>query len=187
MTGESHHMNSALAGKIQEETGIEVNHCYQCGKCSAGCPVVSEMDITSSAVMRLLQYAEDETDQELLQSESIWLCLSCEMCISRCPMQIDIPKVMDFLRQESIRKNAGNKKSRNIVRFHRAFMDMVKTTGRSYEIGLMVDYKLRSGTLLQDMALAPKMLAKGKLPILPEQIKNKKEVKRLFKNIKDKE
>ncbi len=181
----SHHTHqSSLAAKVLEETGADVGRCYQCGKCSAGCPAAAEMDITPSAAMRLLQYEKANTDKELLQSETVWLCLSCETCISRCPMQIDIPAIMDYLRQESLRGNYRHKSAKHIVDFHRAFMDMVRRTGRSYETGLVIDYKVRSGKWLQDMTLAPKMLAKGKLPLFPEYVENKKSVRQLFKKTK---
>lgn len=170
-----------LARKIDRETEINVAKCYQCGKCAAGCPLASDMDLTSSAVLRLLQYNTEATDTEVLRSKAIWLCVSCEMCYSRCPNQIDIPTVMDFLRQESIRLRLANPASRNILRFHRSFLDQVQYTGRSFEVGLVLDYKLRSKRLFDDLALAPRMFLKGKLQLLPELIKKRKEMLRLFK------
>lgn len=170
-----------LASQIDSETGINVATCYQCGKCSAGCPLAVDMDLTSSTVLRLLQYNNEATDREVLRSKAIWLCLSCEMCLSRCPNQIDIPKLMDFLRQESVRLRLTHPTSRNILRFHRSFLDMVQQTGRSFEMGLVVDYKLRSKRLFDDLALAPRMFLKGKLRLLPEVIKKRKEMLRLFK------
>lgn len=170
-----------LAGKINSEIGINVAKCYQCGKCSAGCPLAVDMDLTSSSVLRLLQYNTEATDEEVLRSKAIWLCLSCEMCLSRCPNQVDIPKMMDFLRQEAIRLRLTHPASRNILRFHRSFLDLVRETGRSFEMGLVVDYKLRSKRLFDDLALAPRMFLKGKLRLLPEVIKQRKEMLRLFK------
>lgn len=156
--------------------------CYQCGKCSAGCPLAEDMDIASSAVMRMLQVEDPDIDLELLRSQTIWLCASCEMCVSRCPMQVDIPKVMDYLRQKSIEMGVQHKSAdQNIVSFHRSFLDMIRMTGRSYEVGLVVDYKLRSKKFLQDLTVAPKMLSRGKLPIIPETIRDKKNVQRIFK------
>jgi len=174
-------INDSLSGEVFEQTEVNSALCYQCGKCSAGCPLAEEMDYTSSMVMRMLQTEDPETEKELLKSQSIWLCVSCEMCISRCPMSIDIPKVMDHLRQKSVEKGLQNKKAdKNIVAFHRSFLDMVRLTGRSYETGMIVDYKLRSKNLFQDLTLAPKMLRRGKLPIFPEIIKDRKNIKRIF-------
>ncbi len=182
------HINSSrktLNNKLVTETGINPARCYQCGKCSAGCPLAEDMDITSSVVMRMIQSEEETVDKELLQSQAIWLCASCEMCISRCPMQVDIPKIMDFLRQQSLAENLQNKSAnKNIVSFHRSFLDMVQVTGRSYEIGMIADYKLRSKKFLQDLTLAPKMFLKGKLPVIPESVKDRKSIKRIFNKSK---
>ena len=172
--------NDVLAG-----TGVNSARCYQCGKCSAGCPLVGDMDFTSNTVMRMLQVEEDAADRRLLQSQSIWLCVSCEMCISRCPMEIDIPKVMDYLRQKSLQEGLQSKKSdKNIIPFHRAFLDSIKYTGRLYEVGLVLGYKLRTLNLWQDLNIAPRMFLKGKLPLLPELVKGKKQLSNIFKKTK---
>ncbi|MDR0798539.1 MAG: 4Fe-4S dicluster domain-containing protein [Dysgonamonadaceae bacterium] len=175
------HQNT-LSHDILAATGVNSARCYQCGKCSAGCPLAADMDFTSNTVMRMLQVEDEQTDKDLLRSEAIWLCVSCEMCISRCPMAIDIPKVMDYLRQRSIREGLPNKHAkRNIIPFHRAFLDMIRFTGRSYEAGLVVDYKLRTKHFFQDLTLAPKMLLHGKLPLFPELIKQRNNIRRIFK------
>jgi heterodisulfide reductase subunit C2 len=95
-------------------------------------------------------------------------------------MEIDIPPMMDFLRQESLRRNRVTPRAKNIVRFHRAFLDSIRTTGRLYEVGLTVDYKLRSLDLMQDISIAPSMYAKGKLSILPEMIKGRSNMAKIF-------
>jgi len=168
--------------EIKLNTGINVNRCYQCGKCSAGCAVSDEMDYPPSRVMRMLQTGEEENYREILSSESIWLCISCQNCLTRCPMEIDIPQLMDFLRGKAIQEKTVNKKSKNILSFHRAFLDSIKHTGRLYEMGLIADYKVRTFDILQDMDVAPKMFAKGKLPIFPDVVKNKKQINAIFKN-----
>ncbi|GHU67649.1 4Fe-4S ferredoxin [Bacteroidia bacterium] len=174
-----------LGSDILQATGVNVARCYQCGKCSAGCPLAEEMNLTSNTVLRMLQVEDDETDRQILQSEAIWLCLSCEMCISRCPMSIDIPKIMDFLRQRSLREGLENKKAaKNIIPFHRSFLDMIRWTGRSYEVGLVVDYKLRSKDFFQDLTLVPNMLSHGKLPLIPETIRDRKNIQSIFKKSK---
>jgi len=165
-------------------TGVNPARCYQCGKCSAGCPLAEDMDFTSNVVMRMLQSEDEDLDKKLLQSQAIWLCVSCEMCISRCPMQIDIPKIMDYLRQQSLAKGLQNKSAnKNIVSFHRSFLDMVRFTGRSYEVGVVAAYKLRSKKFLQDLTLAPKVFMKGKLPVIPKMIKDRKNINRIFKSV----
>ena len=180
-------INDSLAGTLARETGVEAERCYQCGKCSAGCPLVADMDITSSAAMRMLQTEDPALEEELLRSEAIWLCASCEMCISRCPMQVDIPEVMDFLRRRSLERGIQNRKAaRSIVSFHRSFLDMVRATGRSYEVGMVADYKMRSGKLWQDVLLAPVLFFKGKLPLVPEMVEGTGGIRRIFAKSKRK-
>ncbi len=182
MLHSDHSANNSLASQVVRYTGVDAQRCYQCGKCSAGCPLANDMDYTSSMVMRILQNEDDKLDKDLLQSQAIWLCASCEMCISRCPMSVDIPKVMDFLRQQSIAKGLQNKAAaKNIIPFHRSFLDMIRLTGRSYEVGMVVDYKLRSKKFMQDLTVAPKMFLKGKLSIFPEMVKGTKNISRIFK------
>jgi len=168
--------------EIKSNTDVNVNRCYQCGKCSAGCAVSEEMDYPPSRVMRMLQTNDPENYKKILASESIWLCVSCQNCLTRCPMEIDIPYLMDYLRGKSLQGKTVNKKSKNILSFHRAFLDSVKYTGRLFEVGLIADYKVRTFNILQDMDVAPKMFAKGKLPIIPETVKNKKQMGEIFKN-----
>jgi heterodisulfide reductase subunit C len=100
-------------------------------------------------------------------------------------MQIDIPQLMDYMREKSLQKGYVNKKSKNILAFHKAFLTPIKLTGRSYEIGLVAGYKARTFNLFQDLDVAPSMFLKGKLPILPEMIKGKKQMSDIFSKTKE--
>ncbi|RUQ31237.1 MAG: heterodisulfide reductase subunit C [Candidatus Competibacteraceae bacterium] len=172
---------TSLASQIQAATGIALHHCYQCGKCAAGCPVADTMDLPSCQVLRLLQYESPEFDRQVLQSEAIWLCLSCETCHTRCPQDIGTPKVMNFLRGEAMRLRLAHPRSKDTQAFHHAFLGSVGRHGRLYEIGMLMGYKLRTGHLLKDMALGSKLHEKGKLNLLPHAIEDKAALKRLFK------
>ncbi len=170
-----------LAERVLEKTGVDVARCYQCGKCSAGCPLASVMDFPPSQVMHLLQLQEFPEFAELaLRSHTIWLCLTCEICYCRCPMELDIPKIMDALRHESLAQDKVNPKAKDILAFHRAFLDSVRYTGRLFEMGQVIDYKLRSGHFLQDMLQAPWMFFVGKLHLLPERVRNRRLLGRIF-------
>jgi heterodisulfide reductase subunit C len=171
---------SGLGHEVLEQTGVMVSHCYQCGKCSAGCPLSEEMEYPPSYVMRMLQTENPALEEKVLRSFTIWVCLTCEMCYSRCPMSIDIPKMMDFLREKSLKEGKTNPKAKKIIAFHKSFLDSIKYTGRLYEIGLLVDYKARTFKFLQDMVLAPKMLVRGKLNIFPELLKDRSGVASIF-------
>jgi heterodisulfide reductase subunit C2 len=173
--------NDELSDKIRQFADVDVVECYQCGKCTAGCPVADRMDLRPSVIMRMLQTGDPALEDEILRSLSIWLCLTCETCYSRCPMELDIPKMMDYLRQRSLAEGKVHRSARDIVSFHKSFLNSVESNGRLNEVGLVVDYKLRTGNLFQDVTVAPEMFAKGKLHILPERIKDRKGLSRLFK------
>ena len=170
-----------LAGRLEAATGVKLSHCYQCGKCAAGCPVADEMDLPPCQVFRLLQLGFPELEEKVLRSEGIWLCLACETCSTRCPQEVEIPKAMDFIRSEALRRGLAHPRSKDILAFHRAFLDSIEHTGRLFEVGLVADYKARSLHLLKDVMLAPKMYFKGKLGLLPHLIKDRKGMKLLFK------
>ena len=73
--------------------------CYQCGRCSAGCPMVDEMDLLPNQVIRLAQLGM----QSVLKSQAAWVCAACLTCHARCPKGIDLPRVMEAIRVLALR------------------------------------------------------------------------------------
>ena len=94
-------LRSDFVKKIAELSGQDLMACYQCGKCSAGCPMVSTMDILPNQTIRLVQLGLQE---DVLKSKTIWLCASCVTCGARCPRGVDLSKIMEALRQIMLRK-----------------------------------------------------------------------------------
>lgn len=82
--------------KVEELSGQNLGACYQCGKCSAGCPIAYEMDILPNQVIRLIQLGDEA---EVLSKKAFWLCSSCLECMSRCPKGVDLAKIMEALRE----------------------------------------------------------------------------------------
>ena len=81
---------------VNDLSGQQSDACYQCGNCSSGCPLAQEMDILPNKVIRLVQLGQGD---DVINSETIWICASCFQCTVRCPKGIDIQAVMDTLRQ----------------------------------------------------------------------------------------
>jgi len=183
----SHHTDAKnLKDKVLQATGINITECYQCGKCTAGCPLNQEMDYQPNQVLRMLQADLPGYEDKILGSMSIWMCLACNQCYSRCPQSIALANIMDFLRQESLRQGKMNPKARDILSFHQSFLDSIEKNGRLHEMGLVIDYKLKSMNLMQDATLAPTMMAKGKLHLFPHKIKNIQDIKKIFTKTKNK-
>lgn len=184
----SHHKHeiSTLADEVKDKTGVSAQDCYQCGKCSAGCPMAVEMEYPPSVVMRMLQTGDKDLADKILRSNTIWYCLTCEMCYGRCPMEIDIPKIMDMLRQKSLKEDKVHPSSRNVVAFHKAFLNSIEKNGKLHELGLVIDYKMKSGKLMQDAGLAPAMFSKGKMHIFSKKNKGMDSIKRIFEKTKNK-
>lgn len=172
--------SSLLPDRLEALCGVQARDCYQCGKCTAGCPMAAEMDFPPSLLMRLLQTGTDAAYRKVLASRAIWFCVGCEQCIGRCPKEVDIPVLMDCLRAEARKAGCIPKEASDIVAFHKSFLGSVRRNGRLGELDLVAEYKLRSRHLLQDMAVAPAMLAKGKLGLLPPRAKGKKAVQEIF-------
>lgn len=166
-----------LSRVVTERTGQNPARCYQCGKCTAGCPVAPEMDMGPRQVMRALQLG---MEQEVLSSRSIWLCLGCETCSTRCPMEIDIASIMESLRHMAIQRGI-TASEKEIALFNRVFLDVVKRHGRAHELELGALYNLRSGHLLANARILPDLLAKGRLPLLPHAVKDVARIRRLFR------
>lgn len=116
----------------------------------------------------------------MLACSSIWLCAGCETCGARCPNGIDIAKVMDVLKQIAYSENVKGKE-KNIQVMHQVFLSGIKKRGRMHELSLIRDMRLKSGGLFKDMKLGIKMFRLGKLSLFPSRVKNKKEVRKMFK------
>src|SRR5512134_3630405 len=91
---------------------VDVSACYQCGKCSAGCPMAASMDILPNQLVRLVQL--DRIDRAL-RSEAIWKCVSCVTCSTRCPQAVDCAGVIDHLRQMAVARGIVSDERRRTV------------------------------------------------------------------------
>ncbi len=172
---------SELAGHVEHAAGVDVSLCYQCGKCTAGCPMARYMDLSPNQVMRLVQVGDAAAEEALLGCEAIWYCLGCLTCTQRCPRELDPAAVMDALRERAHEQGKVHSNARKIRAFHEAFLKTVEKNGRMSEMPLVQRYKLASGDLFSDVLLAPVMLAKGKLPLKAHKIAGRDDVKRIFK------
>jgi heterodisulfide reductase subunit C2 len=173
-------MPESLMDAVKSISGVEISECLQCKKCSNGCPVAGLTHIGPAETIRRLQL---NTGEELLESDLIWMCVSCETCYTRCPMKIDMAAIMDALRIVSVQKKAKGDKEK-VQQFNKSFLNTVKLFGRTYDLGMIASYKLGTSTYMQDTDKFPMMLRKRKIALFPSFKGNKKYVNRIFKNYK---
>jgi len=169
-----------LKAVVEEMTGVELNVCFQCKKCTSGCPVAKLIDSRPSEIMRRLHLGAGD---ELLESDIIWTCVSCETCSARCPMGIDIAAVMDALRALALERNAP-KQQGNVPLFNRAFLATVRFFGRTYDIAMIATYKIGTRKFMNDTEKFPAMLKKRKIALLPPFGADRKATRRIFKKVK---
>jgi heterodisulfide reductase subunit C len=83
---------------VEAAAGARLSLCFQCQKCSSGCPIAATADIKPHELVRLVQLGEPDA---VLSSRMIWECTSCQTCVTRCPQAVDLPAVIDALRRLS--------------------------------------------------------------------------------------
>ncbi len=178
-----------LSPDVSESLGATISahgvaDCYQCGKCTAGCPVASRMDLAPNRVVRLVQLGEA---QAALRSRAIWECVSCQTCSTRCPKEVDCAALMDELREAALTQDAVASAARPIVAFQKAFLDNIRRNGRLNELELIAQFKLdavfragRVAVIFQDATLAPQLNKRKKLHVTGEKVRDRGVVARIF-------
>ena len=190
---------------IEKMSGQNIRLCYQCGKCSAGCPICQEMEASPNQIIRYIQLGLKD---QALAKNTIWLCASCQTCSTRCPQQIDLAKIMDSLRiiyqQEALQQrppfstSVKNFSQRfysslltglqmdvrsNVNAFSSLFLKMVRYYGRLFETGLIYNYNINTGFLFNNILKGPIMLMKSKINLIPEDVKRREKAERIFHKI----
>lgn len=171
---------SELAKSILSESGQNVNLCYQCQKCAAGCPISYAMDYKPAQLIHAIRLGMDDL---VLNSKTMWLCASCEMCTTRCPQEVDVAKVMDAAKITALRQ--GIKPAvPQVASFYNAALANIKTCGRMYELGMIIGLKLRTFEFFKDAGLGMKMFKKGKLKMIPS-LTGALTTRKIFRRVKN--
>ncbi|MGN0182895.1 MAG: 4Fe-4S dicluster domain-containing protein [Candidatus Ornithomonoglobus sp.] len=94
-----------MAEQIREISGVNPYKCMKCGKCSATCPSFDAMDIKPH---QFVSYVLSNDIDALVNSKSLWHCLSCFACVERCPRDVKPGKLIDAARQIAERQQGGD-------------------------------------------------------------------------------
>jgi heterodisulfide reductase subunit C len=170
---------SKLAEEVLNESGQDVNLCYQCRKCAAGCPISYAMDYKPAQLIHAIRLGMDDL---VFNSKTVWLCASCETCTTRCPQEVDVAKVMDAVKIITLRRGMKPTIPR-VASFYKAVLANVKKCGRMFELGMIMSLKVRTFEFFKDVGLGMKMFKKGKIKIVPS-FKGAWTTWRIFRRVK---
>jgi len=186
MAKETIKVDPTFSNQVEKLTSLNLTACFQCRKCTNGCPVTFAMDIYPDQVIRLVNLGQKE---RVLRCSTIWICSACETCTTRCPNEVDIAATMDALKEMAVREGVQIPEPKTYA-FHRAFVEDIRRRGRMFEGRLMQSYLLKSGelfrkladgTIREEISLGLNMFKKGRLPLLPKGIKDKKEIEEILR------
>ncbi len=170
----------SFLNEVEATARVNVSECYQCYRCTNGCPVVHDMDITPHRIMGYIMNGER---QKVLSSESIWTCLQCVTCSVRCPNGIDIAHVFETLRRLSIESGLAAK--RDTWSFDELLVESVAKHGRMYELGTIMSYRLSGKNLFKDVAMGLTMIRKGRIGLVPHNIRERKQLAAIIREIRE--
>jgi heterodisulfide reductase subunit C len=175
---------SAFLQEVIEATpgGEQIVHCLQCGSCGGSCPSGADMQYTPRTLFALINA---DKRQEVLSANTMWYCVSCYLCTTRCPQNIPITDIMYALKRLAIRD--GLAKGSDAPALAKTFTDLVERYGRSYEFGIATLYlalhKPLSALRMGGMGFS--MFTKGRLAILPTKIRQVEQLQAIVKKARE--
>jgi heterodisulfide reductase subunit C len=146
--------------------------------------MAEQMDVLPNRLIRMVQLGRVD---RAMKSDAIWQCVSCLTCTTRCPKSVDCAGIIDALRQLSSQSGVASPALRRTMIFQKAFLDNIRRNGRLAELELVAEFKTKGflndldiPLLMKDAMLAPKMLTRGKLHLVPTKVKDRQVVQRIF-------
>lgn len=162
--------------------GNKVKDCIQCGTCSGSCPSSYWMEKTPRQIFSMIRSGMRE---EVLRSDTIWICSSCYTCTVRCPKEIKIADVFYAIKRIAMREGKVEKTKAAIL--SSSFANLVNKYGRNSEVRLLISYFLRADFWgwIKQLPIGWKLLSKGRLPLMPKKIKGMKQVRTIINKVKE--
>ena len=163
--------------------GKEVKRCIQCGTCSGSCPQACQMDHAPRKIFSLIRAGFRD---EVLRSNTVWLCSSCYSCAVRCPKEIKITDVMYALKRLAIKEGKA-KRGRKATILSKNFVGLVNKYGRNHETELMTRYILMADPFnaFSFIPQGMKLLINRRLPVLPHKIKNLDQLRKIMTKVEE--
>lgn len=179
MTNQSIQHTTLLKELEHTPGGENLNLCIQCGTCSGSCPNVEYMSYSPRQIIAMVR--ADQCD-DVLCSNSMWVCASCYLCTVRCPRNVKITELMHALESIALKRGLANKNS-STPTMYKTFVDSIMRNGRVHELGFMIHFYLKSNLLqsFKNTSLGVKLLIHGRLPFKSERIKGLEDLKTIIK------
>jgi len=187
-------VSRSLVEEVQKRSGQNLQSCYQCRRCAAGCPVGEETGVTPDRLIRMILVGDKEA---ALNNLLVWKCVACYTCGTRCPNNIQTARITETLKLMSKEAHLKPLVPR-IADFHNAFMTSTGHLGRVNEIELMAIYETK--TMFKELAqgnlkamfeemtnqgkLGAEMTKKKRMHFGMDRVKNRAEIKALYKKSK---
>lgn len=151
--------------EIEALSGQNTNLCFQCSKCSAGCPMADKMDLKPAQVMHSIRLGRKE---EVLNSSAIWLCVGCETCSARCPQGVEPAAAINAARLMAMKLGVPPK-VKEVEIYYRGFVDNMRLNGKIHDASVAGITQLLTGQMMENLPLAWQLFLRGrvKLPPLP--------------------
>ena len=153
----------AFRHDIEALSGQNVNLCFQCSKCSAGCPLADKMDLLPAQLMHSVRLGREEA---VLTSQTIWLCLGCETCSARCPQQVEPAAIMNAARILAMQRGI-QPTVKEVGIYYRGFVDNMRLNGKIHDASVVGMTRLLTGQIFDDLPLAWKLFVRGRLKLPP--------------------
>jgi len=175
---------NTFLGQVIEATpgGERLVHCLQCGSCGGSCPSGADMEYTPRTLFALINAGERE---KVLSANTMWACVSCYFCTTRCPQSIPITDIIYTLKRMSIAERRYRKTDAPALA--KTFTDFVDKYGRSYEFGLATGYHLlrRPLGMMKMGPMGMQMFFRGRMSVLPTKIRQIDQLQAIIRKAKE--
>lgn len=170
-------LDQGLSREILVACGVDVTRCLECGACSGGCPNGRLFDFTPRKIVQLIRLGKEAP---LISLDALWVCLACQICRDRCPAGIDLPRVLDHIRERSQQEGLPATRPR-VEAFLKAMLHAIAARGRIAELPLMGRFaRVCGGVAREDIILGLRMFRRGKLRPFPPRVRRIGEIREIF-------
>ena len=158
----------------------KINECVQCGVCSGSCTTAAHWEHPPRKIIAMVRAGMKD---EVLNSSSIWYCVSCYLCTARCPRDIKPANIMHALEAIALKENY--KPPTKTTTMYRSFARSIEQNGRIYEFGFMLEYFLKTNPFaaLKMLPMAFSLLTHKRMPLLPKSVAGRHQLNQMFRNI----